>query len=336
MATNNPWNNAWNALTPGKSSTSKNNTNNKNSNNSSQTGWSGAWNALLDGTSSSNKQNNTSDNSMPSNTGTDYFSSASGGSSGSGSSGSGSSYSYNDGDITDRERLAAQNQQALASYNADTVRNQLAQQLANYDMADKQNRRLADVQRIQNSRRTEADRFEAMRDLQNASLGLFGLMNQAMNGSTVGNVMRMLENRNDKDNMNYWTQLQQNQNAVENAYDESVNQNNLARNEAISTAEATLRGMEADLAANLNNINPNLYVAPGTAGTTNEDGTSTDGTDLGSAGLYDAQRVAANNARLSGYLMPDNSVNNARRLAARNRLNGSNYFNRLVNGFNGR
>lgn len=370
---NNGWSNAWNSLTDSLSNLANNvtnsATNSSNKNNSSNTttnktnttstanktnatstankatttstsnGWSNAWNSLANGLNKGNTTNN-ANTSNPSTTGgtsnnnstsNNYYDSYNSGASYGGSS-SGSSYSYNDGDITDRESLAAENQKELAKFNADTVLQQLDRQLANYDQADKQNRRLADVQRIQNSRRTEADRFEAMRDLQNASLGLFGSMNQAMNGSTVGNVMRMLENRNDKDNMTYWNQLQQNQNAVENAYDESMNQNALARNEAISSAEATLRGMEGDLAANLNNINPNLYVAPGTASGEGESGS--EGINLGSQGLYDARRIAANNARLSGYLMPDNSVNTARNIGSRAQLNNNSYFNRLINGFN--
>lgn len=231
---------------------------------------------------------------------------------------------YDNADVTQRERLAAQNQIALAGYNADTVRNQLARQMSNYDMSDTQNRRLADVQLKQNSRKTEADRFDAMRDLQNASLGLFGSMNQAMNGSSIGNALSMLNNRNDKDNMNYWTQHQTNQNAVENAYDESVNQNNLARNEAAATAEASLRNMEADLAANLNNINPNLFQAPGQGDTS-----------LGSGDIYGNNAVEANRARMAGYLMPENSASSARQIQQRNKLQQNNYFNRLINGFNG-
>lgn len=259
---------------------------------------------------------------------------------------------YDNAEVTERERKAAQNQKELAGYNADTVRNQLAQQMANYDMSDKQNRRLADVQLIQNSRKNEADRFQAYRDLQNSALGLFGSMNQAMNGSSTRNSLDMLRNRNDNDNINYWTQHQTNQNAVENAYDESVNQNNLARNEAASSAEASLRNMEADLAANLNNINPNLYESPGTGGTNlgsssasggsggGEGGSGSTGGGTGSTGVYDANKVDANMARLARYLMPNYTgyvpESAARNTAARNRYTQNNYFSRLLNGFNGR
>lgn len=238
---------------------------------------------------------------------------------------------YDSGEITDRERTAAEHQKDLARYNADTIKNQLNQQLYNYDIADKQNRRLADVQLIQNSRKNDADRFQAQRDLRNSALGLLGTMGPAMNGSATQNFIGMLNDRQDNDNVNYWTQHQTNQNSVENAYDESLNQNVINRNDAVANAEAQLRGIEADTAANLNNINPNLYEAPGTGAM-----------DFGSNGYFDQQRYGAgadqdyNRARLSGYLMPENSRQAARQVAPTNTIRRNDYFGQLLNGFNGR
>jgi hypothetical protein len=113
--------------------------------------------------------------------------------------------------ITDQQRLAAANQTKLARGNRQNVWNQLSRQLATYDYADAQNRALADAQRKQNSRKNDSDRFEAQRDLQSAALGLLGSMGTAMNGSATGNLMQMLESRNDKENNTYLSQLQQNQ-----------------------------------------------------------------------------------------------------------------------------
>lgn len=227
---------------------------------------------------------------------------------------------YDSGEVTERERLAAQRQKEIAKYNADSTTTQLQQQLGNYDFANRQNRKLADVQLKQNQRKTEADRFEAQRDLQNAALGLFGSMNQAMNGSTVGNLMRMLENRSDKDNQTYWTQHQTNQDQVNNAYDEAANQNQVAKNDAAINAEKALRDMQGDLAANLANINPNLYVAPGTGEA-----------DLGATGTYDRNKVAEHNPQLSGYIMPQDSVQTARAAHPRNEMQGTDYYSRLMN-----
>lgn len=232
---------------------------------------------------------------------------------------------YDNAEVTERERQAAENQKKIAAYNADTTKNQLARQIGNYDFANRQNRRLADVQLKQNSRKTEEDRFQAQRDLQNSAMGLMGSMNQALNGSTLGNFMRMLEDRADQDNMTYWTQHQVNQNSVENAYDESANQNQVAKNDAVINAEQALRAAEADLAANLNNINPSLFSDPGTGGA-----------NLGSAGIASANQIAENNARLSGYLMPENVRQETLKTNPRNQVTETDYFGRLVNRFNRR
>ena len=229
---------------------------------------------------------------------------------------------YDAGNITDRERKAAENQIDLAKKNADDVRNQVSKQLETYDYANRQNRNLADVQLKQNSRKNSADRFEAQRDLQNATLGLLGSMGNAMNGSSTGNLMRMLENRNDKDNNTYWAQHQVNQDTVENSYQDSYNQNQVAKRDAVTSAEKAIRDIESDLSANLNNINPNLYTKPGTGDA-----------DLNSGSVWNdnANGLQQANARISGYVMPDN-----RNGAQRNQLKQGDYFSRLVNRFNGR
>lgn len=223
---------------------------------------------------------------------------------------------------TSAERKAARNQKTIASVNATSTKDLLKNQLAAYDMADAQNRRLADVQRIQNSRKTEADRFLAQKDLQSAALGLLGSFNQAGNSSSIGNFMDMLDRRNDTDNVTYWNQHQQNQNAVENAYDEAKNQNQVARRDAISNAQWSLEAQEADLAANLNNINPDLFVTPGSGDA-----------NLGTTGYSNPSK---NNARLSGYLMPESSGAKAAKVSEPNKMQGGSYYDRLMNNFTGR
>ena len=236
---------------------------------------------------------------------------------------------YDAGEITDRERLAAQRQKEIAAFNATSINDpnsgQLAQQFKNYDQANRQNARLRDVQLKQLSRKNETDRFEAQRQLQNATIGLLGSMgNQAMNSSTIGNTMSMLRNRNDSDNTTYWQQLMDNQNTVRNAYDEAANQNQVAKNDAIVNASKAIRDLEGDLAANLSNINPNLYVSPGTG--------------EGVLNAWDpgplTQRVADHNAQLSGYVMPANAEQAIR--SQRNRVQRNDYFGNMLNRFNRR
>lgn len=236
---------------------------------------------------------------------------------------------YDSGEITERERLAAARQKEIARFNRDSITDstygQLTQQLKNYDQADRQNARLRDVQLKQNERKAEADRFEAQRNLRNAALGLFGSMgNTAMNSSTLGNTMSMLRDRNDADNSVYWQQLMENRDTVLNAYDEAANQNQVARNDAITNASKAIRDLEGDLSANLSNINPNLYVSPGT------------GEAVLSAwgGGPGEQRKADHLAQLSGYIMPENAEQTIR--PQRNRVQRNDYFGNLMNRFNRR
>lgn len=254
---------------------------------------------------------------------------------------------YDKGEITDRERKAAENQTATSKQNVRDVQNQLKRQLANYDFADAQNRALADTQLRQNSRKTSADRFEAQRDLQAATLGLLGSMGTAMNGSSTGNLLRMLESRNDKENNTYWAQLQENQDQVENAYNDSLNQNNTARRDAMQSAEKAIRDIEGDWRANMNNINPNLF--PGGTGAVGGD------KNLASQTAWNSSKAKKNNATMSGYVIPDNRGNGTRLMpngetlpnysmhvgGSRNEVRGGfgnqpggDYFSRLMNRFN--
>lgn len=247
---------------------------------------------------------------------------------------------YDAGEITDREQTAADNQTAISKQNVRDVQNQLKRQLANYDFSDAQNKALRDVQLKQNSRKTSADRFEAQRDLQAATLGLLGSMGTAMNGSSTGNLMSMLRGRNDKENNTYWAQHQVNQDQAENAYQDSLNQNRVARRDAMQSAEKAIKDIENDWRANMNNINPNLF--PGANTTVGSDSKLSPNT------AWDEAKAKQNNATISGYVIPDNrgkgsmvtggslpsySMNTG---ATRDRAAGGDYFSRLMNRFNGR
>lgn len=240
---------------------------------------------------------------------------------------------YDAGEVTDRERTAAEHQKEISSRNVKDVLHQLSRQLSNYDFADRQNRALADTQLKQNSRKNSEDRFEAQRDLQSSALGLMGSLGSGMNGSNTGNLMRMLESRNDKDNNTFWSQHQVNQDQVENNYNDSLNQNNVSRRDAMQNAEKSIRDIEADYASNLNNINPNLFKKPGRIG---------DDDSLSSLKAWDESKAKQNNAQISGYIRPDlrgNTVTQTGNLGAvpqRNRLGGNDYFSQLMNRFNGR
>lgn len=242
--------------------------------------------------------------------------------SGSGSSGGGGG-SASSGP-TDAEKKAAANQTAIAKQNVRDVQAQLARQLANYDLADSQNKALWQTQLKQNSRKTSEDRFEAQRDLQSAALGLLASMGLAMNGSATGNFMNMMRTRNDKDNNTFWAQHQVNQDQATNTYNDSLNQNVVARRDAMQSAEKAIRDITADWMANMNNINPELYKAQTSVGGDKSLAPST---------AWNANKAKQNTAQLSGYVMPDQAL---RSIPARNTMRGNDYFAQLMNRFNGR
>ena len=232
---------------------------------------------------------------------------------------------YDKSEVTDREKKAAKRQNALATFNAKATQKQLKNQLATYDKADQQNRNLRDRELTQYARKSEVDRFQAQRNLQNAALSLFGSMNQAMNGSSVGNLMDMLSNRNDSDNVTYWNELQENRNQARNKYRESLNQNNASRLDAINSASKTVSDIMGDRSANLNNINPELYEKPSGNKALNK-----------IQKQINAQRkkVKLTDASASGYVMPSNAEQKV--TGKRNKLRGGDYYSKLINGFNGR
>ena len=231
---------------------------------------------------------------------------------------------YDAGEVTERERQAANNQINISAFDAAALRNQLARQNATYDLADAQNRALRDTQLKQVGRKSETDRFEAARNLQNSAIGLFGALGPtAFNSSSLDNAAYMLRGRNDSDNNIYWQQLMDNRNAITNAYEEAYNQNQVARAEAAANAEKGIRDIESYLAANLNNINPNLATNPGEGDA-----------NLNATDLYNQYAPAANYAALSGYVMPENAEQNIRPM--RNRINRNDYFAQRMNTINRR
>ena len=266
--------------------------------------------------SPSSNKNSTSSGSRSSGGGSGYRSGGSGGGSGGGGSASSGP--------TDAEKKAAANQTAIAKQNVKDVQAQLARQLANYDLADAQNKALWQTQLKQNSRKTSEDRFEAQRDLQSAALGLLASMGLAMNGSATGNFMNMMRTRNDKDNNTFWAQHQVNQDQATNTYNDSINQNVVARRDAMQSAEKAIKDITADWMANMNNINPELYKAQTSVGGDKSLAPST---------AWNANKAKQNTAQLSGYVMPDQAI---RSVPARNTMRGNDYFAQLMNRFNGR
>ena len=201
-------------------------------------------------------------------------------------------------DPTEQEKLAATRQKEISSKNASNIKNQLDRALGNYDYANEQNAALRDVQLQQAARKAETDRFQAQRGLRNAALGTLSAMGpNAYNSSALDNMRYMLGDRNDYDNVSYWQQLQENRDMVNNAYQENYNANQVAKQDAIAAAINALADIDSSLAANLANIHPDLYEAPGT----NKDIAKATKSVTKKA---DSKALQPSSPTLSGYIMP--------------------------------
>ena len=226
---------------------------------------------------------------------------------------------------TDQQRQAAGNLGTIAGFNADATRTQFGQQMGNFDMSDEQNRALADRERTQASRNISGDRFAQQSRMQSAAQGLIRQGGNAFNSSTTFDFLDMLRHREDLDNAEAWNTLRQSWESIEDRFTEAYNANRLARNDLAANAEFALRGIEADTAAQRNNIHPDLFVAPGSGAA-----------GFGASGFFDENRVAANLAQLSGYITPDNAQQGAFAQQGANQLGGGGHFAALMNQYNQR
>ena len=175
-------------------------------------------------------------------------------------------YDYDAGEVTPREESARWNQQALGEAAAKNQNDLYYNQLANYNLSDRYNAELADEQRAQIGRKSDAERYNQLRKLQQATTGVANSMGNALSGSGAQVLGEMATERKDQDNVDYWQQYVDNINAVNNSQRESLNQNELNRADLKANQRYALQGIENDLAANYNNINPEFFVKPGEEG----------------------------------------------------------------------
>lgn len=222
------------------------------------------------------------------------------------------------------EKNAASRAKNIAKWNRRSVDLNLGWMNDLYDASDKQNKELLNDEKVQNRQKTEADRFQAQRSLQNAARGLVNTVGQGLNSSATGNIANMVRGQQDSDNVDYWTTLRQNQNTVENAYQEALNQNYLSRREAGIKAQIAKRDIESNLAASLQNIHPDLYEKPTSSGKYGSLSTQKDNTSDAKA----KKSAADNKVRSSGYVSKayDQPTANTNGTAL------NDYFSRLLRG----
>ena len=223
------------------------------------------------------------------------------------------------------KETAANRQIELGDYNIGSVAEQADAALANLDLADQQNAALLDKQKKDYARKSSSDRSEARRKLIQAAQASTGAMGSHMNGSNMENFLSMIDSRNDADNVNFWDQLQENWNTAENAYNESLNQNALQRNEIVANARKQMRDIEANTSANLQNIDEDEYSAPGEG--------RTDFWFRGYGNDADQKMSPGNMAQVSGYIMPDNAQQVSRKVVPSQQTTGTDYFSKMLNGY---
>jgi hypothetical protein len=120
---------------------------------------------------------------------------------------------------------------------------------------------------------------------------------------------------------------------VDNAYWDSYNQNEVAKRDAMQSAEKAIRDIESDWAANLNNINPNLF-RQGAVNGIGELSSTTAWRD----NPHPAPSITLE--KIAGYKQPEEYISTPMVTSGQRDYYGSNgndtYFAQMMNRFSGR
>jgi hypothetical protein len=218
---------------------------------------------------------------------------------------------------TAAQKKAAKQLLEVASFNAQSTKDELNRANSIFDISDSTERAQAEKSGIDNSRQSAADRFSQMKKLQSSTRGIMASAGNAMNGSQTGNLIGALGARQDLDTGEAFGTLAQNEASVGASLTTALNQNENARRDAANKAALQIRNLEGQAAADLSTLNPSLYKKPGKG---------KGKVDLGSAAV--ATRVGAvpvTRASAAGYFMPVGTTK------AAPVMQGNSYFDRLIN-----
>ena len=202
---------------------------------------------------------------------------------------------------TDEQTQAAVKASKIASFNAQTVRDEAIEANRIYGEADKQSRLQAAVQRIQNSKMAAGERFGAQKNMQMSAQQLFANGGAAMMSSGAGGMAQMLRSRADMDQTDVYDTLRGNQEQVDNEMNKTLNDNAFARMEMLNKARGEIRGIEGDTSAQLANIHPDFFQRPGTG----DDKASITQNFLSGASLRGVKPPKTTPPSSGGYIRPD-------------------------------
>lgn len=159
---------------------------------------------------------------------------------------------------TDEQRRAAGNLGGITAYNAATITGKAGQGNRAYDIADKQNAAMRDIQTKQNKQSAGSDWYAQQQKLQSVNSQLADAAGNAMYGSFSYDLADAIARKDDMDDVAVLSQQRQNQNQIDNDYYEAIMATTNSRNELALDTEASLRELASDYAAQLNNIHPDL------------------------------------------------------------------------------
>lgn len=200
----------------------------------------------------SNKNNEVSTTDTTDQPSTDYYGSS--GYYGYGSSG---------GSLSDEKSKAADRTRALANFNAQNSIDRFADKVDYYNKANQNAKDTFAAQNIQDKQSSNTNRYEAYRNDMLAAMSNRNRMDQALNSSAADNLLLAHRLKNDEHSNKLSQELRSNLNANMNDLVNTLNQNALSQESDRIDLIRDLTNQEASLAADLANIDPDLFELPG-------------------------------------------------------------------------
>lgn len=159
---------------------------------------------------------------------------------------------------SEQQKKAAENLGGITNWNQDTILGAAKNADKVFDISDKQNENLKNIQVKQARRNAGNDWYTQQQRLQSVAANLRESMGNAMYGSTLYDFWDLLARKDDMDDVEVLNTMRENINNVDNEYWQALMATNNSRNESYLDTEQNLRELASDYAAQLNNIHPDL------------------------------------------------------------------------------
>lgn len=174
-----------------------------------------------------------------------------------------SGYSGRSSGLSDEKQKAADRTRALANFNAQNSIDRFADKVNYYNKANQNARDTYEVQDIQDRQNSNTNRYEVYRNDMLAAMSNRNRMDQALNSSARDNLLLAHQLKNDEHSNRLSQELRNARNENINNLVNTLNQNALAQESDRIDLIRDLTNQEASLAADLANIDPDLWELPG-------------------------------------------------------------------------